>query len=372
LSPDGDPVLPYRRRAHERRRPLPPHRYDGPGARRPPAWRSRLRGHWYGPGDGQPFRFCHRGYGDAGCHADPSLAGCRIQYESSHGPDRGDRHYRPCNPALGRLHYPGRHSQRFHHRPVYGRNRTRDHDGAEPGGGLVVRRVNGYGNGPPNTAAQGYPEGYHDRRLGVDAAGDYPGGSAFWPLHPHRGGCRCCRLCSVRWACCLSGADAAAALSGIARRGSHDSGDHDSGGSLHGNRLYDDDYQPARTAHQSSCALHRDADPADGMIVLAIFIIGMVLDFAPSITILVPILLPLVKAAGIDPVYFGVMFIMTAAVGMITPPVGTVLNTVCGISRVSMGSALQGIWPFLLAQISLIVLLVLFPALVTMPASWFY
>lgn len=109
-----------------------------------------------------------------------------------------------------------------------------------------------------------------------------------------------------------------------------------------------------------------------GMIVLAIFIIGMVLDFAPSITILVPILLPLVKAAGIDPVYFGVMFIMTAAVGMITPPVGTVLNTVCGISRVSMGSALQGIWPFLLAQISLIVLLVLFPALVTMPASWFY
>lgn len=109
-----------------------------------------------------------------------------------------------------------------------------------------------------------------------------------------------------------------------------------------------------------------------GMIVLAIFIIGMVLDFAPSITILVPILLPLVKAAGIDPVYFGVMFIMTAAVGMITPPVGTVLNTVCGISRVSMGSALHGIWPFLLAQISLIVLLVLFPALVTVPASWFY
>ena len=108
-----------------------------------------------------------------------------------------------------------------------------------------------------------------------------------------------------------------------------------------------------------------------GMIVLAIFIIGMVLDFAPSITILVPILLPLVKAAGIDPVYFGVMFIMTAAVGMITPPVGTVLSTVCGISQVSMGSALKGVWPFLLAEISLIVLLVLFPALVTVPASWF-
>ncbi|GGA68473.1 dehydroascorbate transporter [Nitratireductor aestuarii] len=109
-----------------------------------------------------------------------------------------------------------------------------------------------------------------------------------------------------------------------------------------------------------------------GMIVLAIFIIGMVLDFAPSITIMVPILLPLVKAAGIDPVYFGVMFIMTAAVGMITPPVGTVLNTVCGISQVSMTSALKGVWPFLMAQMILILLLVLFPALVTVPASWFY
>ena len=109
-----------------------------------------------------------------------------------------------------------------------------------------------------------------------------------------------------------------------------------------------------------------------GMIVLAIFIIGMVLDFAPSITIMVPILMPLVVAAGIDPVYFGVMFIMTAAIGMITPPVGTVLNTVCGISQVSMGSALKGVWPFLLAQITLILLLVLFPALVTVPASWFH
>lgn len=109
-----------------------------------------------------------------------------------------------------------------------------------------------------------------------------------------------------------------------------------------------------------------------GMIVLAIFVIGMVLDFAPSITILVPILMPLVKAAGIDPVYFGVMFIMTAAVGMITPPVGTVLNTVCGISKVPMETALRGVWPFLLAEMVLIVLLVLFPALVTVPASWLH
>jgi TRAP-type transport system large permease protein len=107
------------------------------------------------------------------------------------------------------------------------------------------------------------------------------------------------------------------------------------------------------------------------LIVLTVFVIGMVLDFAPSIIILVPILMPLVTAAGIDPVYFGVIFIMTTAVGMITPPVGTVLNTVCGVSGVSMGSAVRGVWPFLLAEMILIALLVLFPSLVTVPASWF-
>ncbi|MCT8991546.1 TRAP transporter large permease subunit [Chelativorans sp. SCAU2101] len=108
------------------------------------------------------------------------------------------------------------------------------------------------------------------------------------------------------------------------------------------------------------------------MIVLTVFVIGMLLDFAPSITILVPILMPLVNAAGIDPVYFGVIFIMTAAVGMITPPVGTVLSTVCGISGITMGTALKGVWPFLFAEMILIVLLVLFPQLVTVPASFLH
>jgi tripartite ATP-independent transporter DctM subunit len=107
-----------------------------------------------------------------------------------------------------------------------------------------------------------------------------------------------------------------------------------------------------------------------GMIVLAVFIVGTALDFAPCITILVPILMPIVKAAGIDPVYFGVIFMMVNAVGLITPPVGTVLNTVCGISGVSMEAATKGAMPYLLAQMLLIVLLVLFPALVTVPARW--
>ncbi len=106
------------------------------------------------------------------------------------------------------------------------------------------------------------------------------------------------------------------------------------------------------------------------MIVVAVFVVGTALDFAPCITILIPILMPIVNAAGIDPVYFGVIFIMVNAVGLITPPVGTVLNTVCGISGVSMEAATKGAMPYLVAQMILILLLVLFPALVTVPASW--
>ena len=109
-----------------------------------------------------------------------------------------------------------------------------------------------------------------------------------------------------------------------------------------------------------------------GMIVIAVFIVGTALDFAPCITILVPILIPLVNAAGIDPVYFGVLFMMVNAVGLITPPVGTVLNTVCGVSGVSMEAATKGAMPYLVTQMILILLLVLFPALVTVPASWLH
>jgi len=97
----------------------------------------------------------------------------------------------------------------------------------------------------------------------------------------------------------------------------------------------------------------------------------MVLDFTPAITILVPVLLPIIVAAGIDPIYFGVIFIMTAAVGMITPPVGAVLNTVCGVSRITMDQAVRGVLPFLLAEMLVLALLVLFPAIVTVPATWF-
>lgn len=110
------------------------------------------------------------------------------------------------------------------------------------------------------------------------------------------------------------------------------------------------------------------------MLVIALFvtIIGMGLDFAASILILTPVLVPVVKIAGIDPIYFGVIFMVTAAIGMITPPVGSVLNTVCGVSKISMEDAVKGVVPFLIAEFVVLFLLIIFPALVTVPASWFY
>ena len=106
-------------------------------------------------------------------------------------------------------------------------------------------------------------------------------------------------------------------------------------------------------------------------IMVLVVIVGTALDMAPTILILTPILMPIVKQAGIDPVYFGVLFIINNAIGLITPPVGVVLNVVCGVSRISMEDIIKGVWPFMIAQLIVLLLMILFPAIVTVPAKWF-
>ena len=108
------------------------------------------------------------------------------------------------------------------------------------------------------------------------------------------------------------------------------------------------------------------------MMMLLVVIVGTALDFMPTVLILTPVLMPLVKQAGIDPVYFGVLFILNNAIGLLTPPVGTVLNVVAGVARIDLGPVMRGVWPFLAAQIVLLLLLILFPSLVMVPARWFY
>jgi TRAP-type C4-dicarboxylate transport system permease large subunit len=106
------------------------------------------------------------------------------------------------------------------------------------------------------------------------------------------------------------------------------------------------------------------------VMMVIIVIIGTALDFTPTVLILTPVLMPIVRQAGIDPVYFGVLFIMNNAIGLITPPVGTVLNVVCGVARISMDDAFKGVMPFFLAQLAVLFSLVLFPDLVLVPLQW--
>ncbi|VTU18056.1 TRAP transporter large permease subunit [Variovorax sp. RA8] len=107
------------------------------------------------------------------------------------------------------------------------------------------------------------------------------------------------------------------------------------------------------------------------VIMILVIVVGTALDLMPTVLILTPILMPVITKAGIDPVYFGVMFIMNNAIGLLTPPVGTVLNVVAGVAKTRLDAVIKGVWPFLLAQMLLLFLFVLFPQLVMVPASWF-
>jgi tripartite ATP-independent transporter DctM subunit len=94
------------------------------------------------------------------------------------------------------------------------------------------------------------------------------------------------------------------------------------------------------------------------VIMLIVVMVGTALDFAPTLMILTPVLMPIVRQAGIDPVYFGVLFIMNNAIGLITPPVGIVLNVICGVSKIPMSELMKGLWPFLWAELAVLLVLV--------------
>ncbi|CAG8869710.1 Sialic acid TRAP transporter large permease protein SiaM [Pseudomonas fluorescens] len=108
------------------------------------------------------------------------------------------------------------------------------------------------------------------------------------------------------------------------------------------------------------------------LIVVMIVVIGMAMDMSPIILILAPVMMPVAVEAGIDPVYFGVIFVMTCAIGLITPPVGLVLNVVAGVSKIDFMATVRGVMPFLLAELLVIGLLLAFPQLLLVPAQWFF
>ena len=107
------------------------------------------------------------------------------------------------------------------------------------------------------------------------------------------------------------------------------------------------------------------------VMMVLIILVGTVMDMTPTILILTPVLMPAVTMAGIDPVYFGVLFLINTAIGLITPPVGTVLTVVCGVAKLDFEEIVRGVWPFMLAQFVVLFLLVLFPQLVLGPLKFF-
>ena len=105
-------------------------------------------------------------------------------------------------------------------------------------------------------------------------------------------------------------------------------------------------------------------------LMMMVLVVGTALDFTPTVLIMTPVLMPVLKQAGIDPVYFGVLFIMNNAIGLVTPPVGTVLNVVCGVAKIPMSGAIKGVMPFMIAQTLVMLLLVVFPQIVMWPLQW--
>lgn len=106
------------------------------------------------------------------------------------------------------------------------------------------------------------------------------------------------------------------------------------------------------------------------VMMLTLLVIGTALDLTPSILILAPVMLPIAVKAGIDPVYFGLMFVLNGAIGLITPPVGTVLNVVAGVGRLRFDEVVRGVAPFLLTYLVILSLFVAFPQIVTAPLAW--
>ena len=103
---------------------------------------------------------------------------------------------------------------------------------------------------------------------------------------------------------------------------------------------------------------------------VAVFLAGMVLDFIPIVLIFTPVFLPIAVQAGIDPVYLGVVFVMNCSIGMITPPVGVVLNVVSSVGKIDFAQAARGVLPFLVAELLVLAAIILFPSLVHVPAGW--
>ena len=107
------------------------------------------------------------------------------------------------------------------------------------------------------------------------------------------------------------------------------------------------------------------------IIMIITFVVGMVMDLTPAVLILCPVLMPVVYQSGIDPVYFGVLFIINLSIGLITPPVGNVLNVIAGLTKLPFDRAVVGLFPYLIVLFMTLILFIFVPQLIITPMNWF-
>ena len=98
------------------------------------------------------------------------------------------------------------------------------------------------------------------------------------------------------------------------------------------------------------------------MLNILLLVLGTFMDMAPMILICTPILLPLVVKYGVDPVHFGLILMVNAGIGLITPPVGPSLFVGCAIGKVSIEEVSKELWPFYAAMIAALLIVTYVPA----------
>jgi len=99
------------------------------------------------------------------------------------------------------------------------------------------------------------------------------------------------------------------------------------------------------------------------LINIMLLILGTFMDMAPLILICTPILLPVIKVLGVDPVHFGVVMMLNLGIGLVTPPVGTVLFVGCAVGKVAIERAARHLWPFWIAMLVVLLLVTYIPSL---------
>lgn len=99
------------------------------------------------------------------------------------------------------------------------------------------------------------------------------------------------------------------------------------------------------------------------MINIMLLVLGTLMDLAPLLLICTPILLPVVKTFGVDPIHFGMIMMVNLGIGLVTPPVGTALFVGCAVGKITIEQAMKGIWPFYGAMLVVLALVTYVPAI---------